>query len=64
MATPAVLPQLISASGASGLPSMMKRSRRRLSGLNFLSRLSFIFECISPFAVGAPASLCSMPDAR
>ena len=64
MATPATLPQLISASGASGSPSIMNRSRRRLSGLNFRRRLSFIFACISPLAVGAPASLCSMPDAR
>ncbi len=63
-AVPATLPQETSATGACGSPSTTNRSLRRFSGSSLWIRLSFIRACTSPLAVGAPRSLCSMPEAR
>ena len=40
------------------------RSRRRFSGSSLRMRFSFMRACSAPLAVGAPRSLCSMPEAR
>ena len=63
-AMPAVDPHEIRASGALACPFDRKRSLRCLSGFSLRSRFSFIFAWTEPEAVGAPLSVCSMPDAR
>jgi len=52
------------ARGALGLPSTSKRSLRSLRGSNFRVRLSFMRAWTVPLLVGAPPSVCSMPEAR
>ena len=63
-AVPATLPQETRATGAWASPSTTKRSRRCFSGSSLRIRFSFIRAWTSPLAVGAPRSLCSMPEAR
>jgi hypothetical protein len=58
------LPQLITPIGRVRVAFDDEEVARCFSGASFLKRLSFIRACISPLAVGAPSSLCSMPEAR